>query len=158
MDRSYFPLFVDISGKKTLVVGGGRIAWRRIKTLLSFTPDIWVVAPEVAEELEVLAEEGRIHWIQGTYVPGIHEELPQIQMALAATDDPACNEAVARECRARGILVNVAHKKELCDFFFPAVVKRGELVAGICASGASHRKARKAREAVEQALDNLDKE
>ena len=79
-------------------------------------------------------------------------------MALAATDDPACNEAVARECRARGILVNVAHKKELCDFFFPAVVKRGELVAGICASGASHRKARKAREAVEQALDSLDKE
>ena len=101
MDRSYFPLFVDISGKKTLVVGGGRIARRRIKTLLSFTPDIWVVAPEVTEELEALAEEGRIHWIQGTYAPGIHEELPQIQMALAATDDPACNEAVARECRAR---------------------------------------------------------
>ncbi|MEF2806342.1 MAG: bifunctional precorrin-2 dehydrogenase/sirohydrochlorin ferrochelatase [Massilistercora timonensis] len=158
MDRSYFPLFVDISGKKTLVVGGGRIARRRIKTLLSFTPDIWVVAPEVTEELEALAEEGRIHWIRGTYAPGIHEELPQIQMALAATDDPACNEAVARECRARGILVNVAHKKELCDFFFPAVVKRGELVAGICASGVSHKKARKAREAVEQALDSLDKE
>ena len=49
MDRSYFPLFVDISGKKTLVVGGGRIARRRIKTLLSFTPDIWVVAPEATE-------------------------------------------------------------------------------------------------------------
>ena len=52
----------------------------------------------------------------------------------------------------------MAHKKELCDFFFPAVVKRGELVAGICASGVSHKKARKAREAVEQALDSLDKE
>ena len=76
MDRSYFPLFVDISGKKTLVVGGGRIAWRRIKTLLSFTPDIWVVAPEATEELEALAEEGRIHWIQGTYAPGIMKNCP----------------------------------------------------------------------------------
>ena len=64
------------------MVGGGRIARRRIKTLLSFTPDIWVVAPEVTEELEALAEEGRIHWIRGTTPPGIHEELPQIQMPL----------------------------------------------------------------------------
>lgn len=158
MSRLYFPLFVDISKQKILVIGGGQVAQRRVETLLAFAPDLWVAAPEVTDRLKSLAEEGRIHWIEEVYTEKLFEKLPDMKMLLAATDDQECNEAAAKEAGKRGILVNTAHRKELCDFFFPAVVRKEEVVAGICASGQSHRKARRAREAVEQALEMLDQD
>ena len=120
VDSRYFRYLLIFQERKHWWWAAAGSARRRIKTLLSFTPDIWVVAPEVTEELEALAEEGRIHWIQGTYAPGIHEELPQIQMALAATDDPACNEAVARECRwPRGIAGRSGPQEGTVRLFLP---------------------------------------
>lgn len=154
--RTYFPLFVDLSNKQTVVTGGGKIATRRVKTLLSFTGHIRVVAPEVTRELEKLASEGKIQWLKRSYGPDVWEEISDAQLFLAATDDPACNEAAAEECRKRKIPVNVAHRKELCDFFFPGIVRRGEIVAGVTACGVSHARARQAREAIEQALETLD--
>ena len=158
MSRLYFPLFMDISDQKIVVVGGGRVAQRRIETLLAFAPDLWVAAPEVTDRLRELAEEERIHWLEEAYSEKLFEKLPDMKILLAATDDPECNKAAAKAARKRGILANTAHKKELCDFFFPAVARKEEVVAGICASGLSHKKARRAREAVEQALENLDRE
>ena len=79
-------------------------------------------------------------------------------IVLAATDDAALNEEVARCCRKRGILVNTSHKKELCDFYFPAVAIQGNVVAGITASGQDHAKARKAAGQIRLALKDLEKE
>ncbi len=158
MSRRYFPLFVDISCQKIVVIGGGQVAQRRIETLLSFGADLWVAAPEITEKLRVLAEEGKIHWMREVYSDTLFEKLPDMKILLAATDDPECNEAAVKEARKRGILVNAAHKKELCDFYFPAVAGKDEIVAGICASGLRHKKARRAREAVERALKSMDEE
>ena len=158
MSRLYFPLFMDISDQKIVVVGGGRVAQRRIETLLAFAPDLWVASPEVTDRLRELAEEGKIHWMEEVYSEKLFEKLPDMKMLLAATDDPECNETAVKEARKRGILVNTAHKKELCDFYFPAIAGKDEVVAGICASGLSHKKARRAREAVEHALENMDRE
>ena len=72
---------------------------------------------------------------------------------LAATDDAACNEQIVTDCRKLGILVNTSHRKELCDFYFPGLAVKEELVAGITASGDSHAQARDARIQVEKALE-----
>ena len=150
MKKPYFPLFIDISQKSIVVVGGGRIAERRVKTLLQFAEDIQVISPKLTEELRRLAESRRIEWIQKRYIPG---QLAGAFFVLAATDDAACNEQIVTDCRKLGILVNTSHRKELCDFYFPAVVVRKNVVAGITASGDSHAQARDARIQVEKELE-----
>lgn len=152
MSKPYFPLFIDLSQKKIVVIGGGNIAERRVKTLLKFTEDIQIVSPRLTEELYRLAEDGQINWHSGSYTAGT---LEGADIVLAVTNDAVCNEQIARECKSRGILVNTAHKKELCDFYFPAVVVEEHVVAGITASGQSHVQAGKARRQVEKAFKNL---
>ncbi len=73
MKKPYFPLFIDISQKSIVVVGGGRIAERRVKTLLQFAEDIQVISPKLTEELRCLAESRRIEWIQKRYMPRSEE-------------------------------------------------------------------------------------
>jgi len=101
MKKPYFPLFIDISQKSIVVVGGGRIAERRVKTLLQFAEDIRVISPKLTEELRCLAESRRIEWIQKRYIPG---QLAGAFFVLAATDDAACNEQIVTDCRKLGIL------------------------------------------------------
>lgn len=151
----YFPMFVDLTGEKIVVIGGGRIAQRRVETLLLFAADILVVAPSVTEELEKFSEEGKIQWRNEVYEPCC---IQGARMVLAATNDPLCNVRVAEDCRKQGISVNVAHDKALCDFYFPAVVVRDELVAGITASGQDHRAAARARARLEEVLKGIDEE
>lgn len=153
MERPYFPIFIDISEKQILIIGGGRIALRRVKTLLGFTDKIRVIAPRVTEEIEKYAEEGWIRWIRDEYCS---EYLEGADIVLAATDDPVCNELVAADCRKRGILVNVSHAQELCDFYFPAIVKEDQIVVGITSSGTDHKKVRRVREVIEDTLKQID--
>lgn len=152
MQKPYFPLFIDMSQKKIVVIGGGRIAERRVKTLLEFAEYIQIVSPEVTETLYCLAKRGRIGWSRERYTA---EALKEADVVLAATNDGLCNEQIAMECKRRGILVNAAHEKELCDFYFPAVVVHEQVTAGITANGRSHAQAKEARRLVEQALKNM---
>lgn len=153
MNGLYFPVFIDLSEKRILVIGGGKVAQRRVETLLAFTPNIVVAAPKITAELQRLAGEGAIVWLKETYCPA---RLEGIDLVLAATDDARCNEQAVYDCRKRGIPVNAAHKKELCDFYFPAVVRQGGLVAGVTSSGLSHKKAREAREGIEKTLAKIE--
>ena len=102
----YFPLFVDLEQKKIVVVGAGRIAERRIQTLLSFEAQITVIAPEASVKIRKLAKEGRLHWQQERWSPEAESFLDGSLFVLAAVDDGAVNKAVFRACRARGIPVN----------------------------------------------------
>lgn len=146
MKKSYFPLFVDISEKKILVIGGGNIAMRRIETLLEFADNITTVAPKITDRLMKLSQEKQIHWVNDVYR---EEMLEGSDLVLAATDDEACNEKIVEDCKKRGILVNASHKKELCDFYFPGIIKQGNLVVGFNSSGSSHREVKEAREKIE---------
>lgn len=157
--KPYFPMFVDLSEKKIVVIGGGRVAERRVKTLLKFAQDILVISPAVTEKLLQQAKDGKIRWIAETVcvTDGIcggetGKFLRGADMVLAATDDGALNERIRQFCRERGIFVNVSHEKELCDFYFPAVVIRGNVTVGITSGGIDHVQARKVRERVEDAL------
>ena len=153
MEKRYFPLFIDISEKKIVVIGGGKIAERRVEALLSFQGNVTVISPEITETLEKYVREDKIVWIQDCYQ---EEMLSGVDFVLAATNDAACNEQVVADCHSRGILVNASHKKEVCDFYFPGTVTDGEIVVGISSSGENHAKVKRVREAIENLIENLD--
>jgi siroheme synthase-like protein len=143
----YFPLFINLSEQPCVVVGGGAVAERKARSLLDFGPRLTVIAPEPAEGLRCLAGEGRIRLWERPY--GGPEDLAGAALVIAATDRGGVNEAVSRDARRAGIPVNVADNPGLCTFFFPALVRRGELVGGISSSGACPRVSARLREWLE---------
>ena len=148
-DKPYFPLFVDLSGKDILFVGGGSIAARRIGVLQPFAEEITVVAPEADGSIIELTESGFVNWIMREFDEG---DLERRDIVFAATDDKVLNAEIAAKCRERGILVNVSSDRELCDFYFPGIVRQSETVIGVNASGQDHKKARRVRERIEEIL------
>lgn len=149
MERPYFPMFVDLTGKKVLTVGGGKIALRRVKTLLRFGVKIRVIAPELCGELADLERQERICVEQRKYRNGDAEGA---DLVLAASDSREVNRAVHAECRERGIPVNVADDKNLCDFYFPSVVMTEEVVVGINSGGTDPGKVKETRKIIEKTL------
>lgn len=149
MKKPYFPMFVDISGKKVLVVGGGRIALRRVKTLLMFGPEILVTAPLVEEELRELEDQGRIQIRQRQYRP---EDIFGADIVLAATDDRDLNRNIWKSCREQGIPVNTADDKSLCDFYFPSVIVTEDVVIGINSGGSDPGKVKATRQRLTEYL------
>ncbi len=146
-----FPLFVDLGSWRILVVGGGKIARRRVETLLEFDPGhITVVAVKGEQAFKEWAKRPNVSFCERPYSP---DDLEGCQMALAATDDGELNRKIGEECRKRGILVNVASEKELCDFHFPGIAMKGPVTVGVNAAGTDHKLARKTREEIQAFLD-----
>lgn len=150
-----FPLFVDLTDKKIVVVGAGTIAARRVRTLCQFSGEITVVAPYVCQEIRSLAQEGRIRLVERPYC---REDIYDAWMVVAATDDDAVNRDIFTAGRCLGAWVNVASDQNLCDFHFPGIVKKDPLVVGINASGADHHLARQARLKIQDCLEELQSE
>ena len=148
---SCFPLFFDLSDRRVLFVGGGKIAERRIKALLPFAGSITVTAPECTPALRQLAAAGEITWHARTFEEA---DLDGAAIVLAATGDEVADTGIWRLCRERGIWVNVASDKDKCDFYFPGIARRGSVVVGVTAGGADHKKARETTEAIRKLLDN----
>ena len=149
-NKPLFPLFTDLSEYKIVVVGGGAVALRRVKTLLHFASDLTVVAPEICGELCALASEGKICLLKKKYE---REDLYAAHMVLAATDDRAVNEDIYSACKCLGILVNVASDQNKCDFHFPGIICHEGVVIGFNAAGRDHKKTRQMREKVEEFLN-----
>lgn len=143
-----FPLFVDLSGKQAVLVGGGAVSARRAEVLLRFGAEVTVVAPE----LKASFPDGVIY-LSRPYAPG---DLQEAFLAVAATDDRAVNRAVGEEARIRGIPVSVADCPEECTFFFPAVCEGGALIAGVISkNGADHRATAAGAKAIRRTLEEL---
>ena len=130
-----FPLFISLEGKPVTVIGAGKIAARRVKTLLPFGCRITVIAPEVCPELEELAAEGKIALLRRCYAPG---DLEGAALAVAAASSRSANQEAGQECRRLGIPVSVADRREECSFYFPAIAREGSGVAGVIAGGENH--------------------
>ena len=129
-----FPLFIDLTEKKVVVYGAGVIASRRVETLLASS--LTVFAPEASERVQRAAEEGYLVWKREAYQEGT---IPaDAFMVLAATNDAWVNTQIWKECREKHILVNVCSDRNLCDFQFPGIASRGDLVIGINAGGQDH--------------------
>ena len=147
--KGLFPFFADIRDKKTVVIGAGKIASRRIETMTQFCANIVVVAPEATDRVLTLADDGWITFRQKTYD---REDLFGADLVLAATNDPKLNDEIHSVCKCLGIWVNVCSDQQKCDFQFPGIVRKDEVVIGINAAGTDHKKVKKIRECVEEAF------
>ena len=154
-NKRYFPMFIDLSDKKIVVVGGGNIATRRIRTLLQFTRNITAIAPKSTMELQELGKTGYVNLITR---PVKRSDFDMAYMVIAATNDWKLNDEIYRVCKEEGIYVNVSSDREKCDFYFPGVFMQDEIVVGITASGLDHKKARKVREEIQKVLEKLAEE
>ena len=152
-NKRYFPLYVDLSDKNIVVVGGGTIATRRVKALLLFTRNITVIAPKMTADLWELGKLGKIQ-IQPR--PVKKSDFSMAYMVLAVTNNSELNEEIYRICKEEGIYVNVADDKSKCDFYFPGIYMKDEVVIGITASGLYHSRAKKVRLAIQEAMEASD--
>lgn len=147
--KPYFPMFVDLSEKKVMIVGAGTIAKRRIRSLTAFTNHLYVIAPEVNQELYELEKEGKLTILKKKYE---REDIYGADLVIAATNDHQTNDDIYSVCKCMGITVNVCSDKNKCDFYFPGIVQKDQVVAGVTASGTDHKKARKAVEKIRNVL------
>ena len=143
----YYPIFLNIRGRKCLVAGGGKVALRKVQTLLEHGADVQVVSPTLCPELNRLAKDGIIRAQQRSYKANdLHDAL----IAVAATDDATINESVAAEAKQRGILVNVVDDPQRSNFIAPSYFRRGDITVAVSTSGRSPALARKIRSELEQ--------
>lgn len=145
----YFPLFVDLSDKKVVVVGAGTIAKRRIRTLVDFTDRLVVVAPEVNPELKALEAAGRLTILKHRYRK---EDIGDAFMVIAAARDKKINQEIYTDCKSLGVLVNVCTDKDRCDFYFPSIIVEDHLVVGVSGSGQEAKRAREVSREIEELL------
>lgn len=158
MKKKYFPMFVDISGKRIVIVGGGRIAQRRAETLLEFvecSSDLTVISPALSPGLERLVQEGRIWYRQQKLdIDRVHfGVLEGAQIVLAATDDQTLNREIVSWCRAHNILVNTADDQNLCDFYFPSVTEIDGITVALNSGGRNPGKVKALREKLEEVFE-----
>ena len=148
---AYYPVFLNISGRKCVVVGGGQVALRKVKTLLEYGASVEVVSSEVCSELGKLAESGEIQVQRRDYHSG---DLKGAVLAIAATDDSDTNLEAATEAREKAVLVNIVDDAESSDFIAPSYLRRGDITIAVSTAGRSPALARKIRTRLEKEFGN----
>lgn len=128
---AYFPMFVQLKNKKCLVIGGGRIALRKIEVLKDFEADVTVIAPEMIPQIR------QIDKIRRIFRTFMEEDFKEAELVVAATNDQKVNSEISKICMQRKIPVNAVDQKEDCSFIFPSYVKEGEVVAAFSSGGQS---------------------
>jgi len=147
-----FPLFLKLEGRVCLVVGGGAEVASKIPCLLGSGALVRVVTPLVTEEIrEQLTDENAIIWYAREFKPS---DLDGVALVIALDEDDAVNAEVYREATARGVLCNVVDQPERCHFYYPAVVRRGQLQIAISTGGVSPALASQIRRDLEQQFDS----
>ena len=147
---AYFPMFVDMTERECLIVGGGNVAYRKVMVMLDFGAKVTVVAEDICDELRKFTiddtasegktdsytanKENRITFIKRRFK---RKDCDGMEMVIAATDDNALNHEIAEYCKAKGIMVNAVDQKADCSFIFPSYIKEKNLVAAFSSSGNS---------------------
>lgn len=145
---AYFPMFIDLTDANCLVIGGGKVAYQKVKVLLDFGAKVQVVAKEISLDLAALSEEtDHLLLDQREFTP---LDLQDRKLVVAATSDDELNAQVSMMCKEGGIPVNVVDDKEKCSFIFPSYVKEQNLVGAFSSGGNSP--------ALTQYLRNREKE
>jgi len=145
----YLPIFADLKQRPVLVVGGGDVAARKVSLLQRVGAEIRIVAQSLSPELEQQRQQGRVLWLGKTFDP---QQLDDVFLAIAATDDNALNAAVFAEADKRRVLANVVDDQPRCSFIFPSIIDRSPLVVAVSSSGQAPVLARLLREKLEALL------
>jgi precorrin-2 dehydrogenase len=144
-----FPLFLKLRGRRCLVVGAGKISEGKIAGLLEAGAQVRVIAPHATDRIARWHQQKKIRLARRTFRPG---DLKGMFLVVAATNSEKVHRAIYREALARKALCNIVDVPPLCDFYYPAVVRRGKLQIAISTAGASPSLARRLREEMEVAF------
>jgi precorrin-2 dehydrogenase/sirohydrochlorin ferrochelatase len=142
-----FPILLRLEGRTCVVVGAGRVAAAKAAGLLIHGAQVVVVAPKAVNWIREKARSGKLAWRRRAFSA---RDVRGAFLVVAATNSTASNSAVFRACRARGVLCNVVDDPEHCDFFYPAVVRRGPLQIAISTEGNSPALAARLRKELER--------
>jgi precorrin-2 dehydrogenase/sirohydrochlorin ferrochelatase len=144
-----YPIYLHLAGKKCLVVGGGKVAERKVETLLEYEASIVVVSPAVQPNIHTWSEQGLIEWRRGIFQ---EQDLDEVFMVFIATDYEDINKDIAFLCREKGILVNAVDDPPNCDFYVPSILRRNSLCVAISTEGKSPLLAGKLRRELENII------
>jgi len=145
--KTLFPMFVKLDGRPVLVVGAGRVGEPKIRGLLATGASIRVIARDASEAVSDWARAEKITLEERAFVPS---DLDNVFLVVVATSSRAVNQLIYHEAKLRRILCNVVDVPEQCDFYYPAVVQRGNLQIAISTSGESPSLAQKLRRQLEK--------
>ena len=142
-----FPLFLKLRGRRCLVVGAGKISEGKIAGLLEAGAHVDVIAPSTTPQIEQWHRKRRIRLTKRPFRPS---DLKHAFLVVAATNSPKVHRAIYQEAQRRNVLCNIVDVPALCDFYYPAVVRRGQLQIAISTAGASPSLARRLRKEMEK--------
>jgi precorrin-2 dehydrogenase/sirohydrochlorin ferrochelatase len=143
---AYYPIFLNLSGQRCLVVGGGPVAERKVKGLLDAEASVTIVSPALTETLEQRVKEKKIRHFMREYRKG---DLAGYRLGFIATDDPKVNRRVYEEAQELGVFANAADDPAHCDFILPSILRRGELQVAVASGGSTPALSRAIREELE---------
>ena len=146
---SLFPMFLKLTARPCVVIGAGNIAESKIESLRNAEAHVTVIAPHALPRVQAWAEAGEIVWHQREYRSG---DLAGAFLVVAGTATAEVNRAVYEEANAANILCNAVDDPPFCDFYFPSIVKRGELQIAISTAGESPAFAQRLRKEINAAL------
>lgn len=144
---TFFPMMLRIEGKNCLVVGGGKVAAEKIAGLLAHGANIKVVSPRAVYAIQKQVRRGILQWKKRRFLPN---DVKDVLLVIAATNSSIVNSSVFQACVKRRVLCNAVDDPENCDFFYPAVVRRGPLQIAISTGGNSPALAARLRREVEK--------
>jgi precorrin-2 dehydrogenase / sirohydrochlorin ferrochelatase len=143
----YYPINLDIQNRHCLVIGGGKVATRKVATLLKCGARVTVVSPEATDRLQSMEMSGSIRLINRPYRTS---DLGGMFLVIGATDNKELNRQIYQDAENSGRLCNIADQPDLCNFILPSIVNRGDLILGISTSGKSPAFAKKLRKDLEK--------
>ena len=146
---AYFPAFLDLKKKRTLIIGGGKIAGDKLEHMLDFTTDITIIAPKISPRVQELAAKHSLTLHRRPYQRG---DCKGYFIVIVAVDDIEVQKAVWQECQEVGALCNAVDSVEYCDFIYPSYIKEGDMVIAFSSGGASPSLSKYLRRAIQKLL------
>jgi len=146
-NKVYYPVFLDLTGKRCVIVGGGQVAERKCRSLMKTGTLITVIAPEITKRLRDYKDTGVIKHIERDYRKG---DITSAYIVISATGSRETNERVARDAESLHKLVNVVDTPDLCNFIVPSVFRRGTLSIAVSTGGVSPAFAKEIRKELEK--------
>jgi len=145
-----YPVMMNLEGKRVLVVGGGKVAARKVGSLLESGAVVTVISPTLEPELDNIAREGRIEWISAPFEESVLDRYPDVLLLFGATNTREINLRIHGAALERKIPCNIADVPDLCTFIVPAVITQGDLMIAVSTGGSSPALARRIREDLEK--------
>jgi len=145
----YYPMMMNLSGRRCLVIGGGKVAERKVASLLEADGEVVVISPALTLRLATMAKSEIIRHIARGFRSG---DLDGAFLCVVATNDRALQRKVAKEAKEQRVLANIADSEEACDFLVPSYFRRGDLLVSISTAGKSPALAKRIRRDLEESF------